>query len=108
MARLKCAPPLVRPSCLAVAKVPPKTADAIYGTPEHRAWSAGVIARARGVCQMCGRSNGRMFADHIREVKDGGALLDPANGQCLCGSCHSRKTAAERARRFRRPEGEGV
>ncbi|MFG1304169.1 hypothetical protein V5F34_08520 [Xanthobacter autotrophicus] len=25
-----------------------------------------------------------MVADHIREVRDGGAPLDLANGQCLC------------------------
>lgn len=42
-----------------------------------------------------------MFADHIVERKDGGAEFDPANGQCLCGSCHSRKTAAERAKRMK-------
>lgn len=47
-----------------------------------------------------------MFADHVVEVKDGGAKLDPANGQCLCGSCHTRKTAAARKRRLDRV-GEG-
>jgi nitrite reductase/ring-hydroxylating ferredoxin subunit len=43
-----------------------------------------------------------MFADHIVEVKDGGAKFDLANGQCLCGSCHTRKTAAARAQRMGR------
>lgn len=95
------APAMVRPASLAVARVPPKVADPIYGTPEHRAWRDGVIARASGICQApgCSRRERRMFADHIVEVKDGGAALDPRNGQCLCGSCHTRKTAAERVRR---------
>jgi hypothetical protein len=41
-----------------------------------------------------------MFADHIVELKDGGAAFDVANGQCLCGSHHTLKTNAERARRM--------
>lgn len=79
----------------------PKTAEPIYGTPEHRRWRAIVIARAGGRCQApgCGRVERRMFADHIVELQDGGAPFDPANGQCLCGSCHTRKTASERSRR---------
>ncbi len=40
-----------------------------------------------------------MFADHKLERRDHGAPLDPANGMCLCGSHHTRKTQAERARR---------
>lgn len=42
-----------------------------------------------------------MFADHIVERRDGGAELDLANGRCLCGSHHSRVTAAARVRRQR-------
>jgi 5-methylcytosine-specific restriction enzyme A len=40
-----------------------------------------------------------MFVDHIVELKDGGAPLDRSNLWLLCGSCHSLKTAGERARR---------
>jgi len=29
--------------------------------------------------------------DHIRPLRDGGALLDPANHQSLCYSCNNRK-----------------
>jgi 5-methylcytosine-specific restriction endonuclease McrA len=98
---------MLRSASLAVAKVPPKIAYAVYLTPEHQAWRAKVIARAGGVCQSpgCGRKEARMFADHIIEVQDGGALLDPANGQCLCGSCHTRKTAEERRKRIACQEG---
>ena len=41
-----------------------------------------------------------MFADHRVELRDGGAALDPDNGQCLCGSCHTRKTLAARSARI--------
>jgi hypothetical protein len=40
-----------------------------------------------------------MFVDHKTELRDGGAPLDRRNVWLLCGSCHSLKTARERARR---------
>jgi len=88
-------------------KPPPKTAALIYRTPEYRAWRAKVIGRAGGRCewveqgQRCPKREpeDRMFADHRVELRDGGAEFDPANGQCLCGSHHTRKTMDERARR---------
>ena len=44
---------------------------------------------------------GRMsLGDHIRELQDGGALLDPRNIMLRCGSCHTTKTIAERAKRM--------
>jgi hypothetical protein len=87
--------------------VPPKTADSRYLTPEHLAWRAEVIARAGGRCEAtvngrrCTKAQPthRMFADHKHELADGGARLDPANGECLCGSHHSAKTARARAAR---------
>lgn len=82
-------------------KPAPKQRAAIYGTAEHQDWSRAVIARAGGMCQGkgCGRTGVRLFADHIVELRDGGAPYDLANGQALCGSCHTRKTAAARAAR---------
>ncbi|WP_245445631.1 HNH endonuclease signature motif containing protein [Metarhizobium album] len=59
------------------------------------------VLKVRGRrCEECGRTDTRIFGDHIVEVRDGGALLDPANVRCLCGSCHTRKTAAARAKRM--------
>ena len=46
-----------------------------------------------------------MFADHITEIRDGGDPFDPANGQCLCGRCHTLKTNAARAARHAPPSG---
>jgi 5-methylcytosine-specific restriction enzyme A len=79
----------------------PKRADSIYSTPQFKAWRAIVINRAHRRCQApgCGRREARMFADHIVELSDDGAPFDPANGQCLCGSCHTRKTHAARLQR---------
>jgi hypothetical protein len=85
---------------------PAKRADEHYTTPEHRAWRAAVIARAGGRCEWreggvrCGRAEGRMFADHIVELADGGAPLDLGNGQCLCGSHHTFKTNAAKLARL--------
>lgn len=65
------------------AQPAPKTADPELKTADHQRWRAEVLRRAGGMCQGpgCGRTGVRLFADHIRERQDGGALLDPANGQ---------------------------
>ena len=87
----------------------PKTAAAIYQTAEYRQWREAVIARAGRRCEAvdggkrCWKAEprNRMFADHKREIRDGGAPFDLDNGQCLCGSHHTAKTAQARAaRRF--------
>jgi 5-methylcytosine-specific restriction protein A len=101
---LKALPPRLGMARQAIAAVP-KITDPHYLTAEHRAWRDEVLRRAGGRCQWpgCGSSSGRMFADHIRERKDGGDPLDPANGQCLCARHHNLKTAQERARRLSTP-----
>lgn len=89
------------------APVAPKEASSVYHTPEYRRWRESVIARAGRRCeavedgQRCTKAEprNRMFADHKIEVKDGGALHDPDNGECLCGAHHSAKTARARAAR---------
>lgn len=107
MARVKRLGPALRMIDTRIVRPPPKQADPYYLTPEHRAWRTAVIARAGGRCEQidngarCTKAEPqhRMFADHIRERQDGGADLDLANGQCLCGAHHSRKTMAARSRR---------
>lgn len=92
-------------------KPPPKAADAELQTPEHKAWAQNVKRRAGWCCEAtlpdgsrCPNAapGHRMFADHIVERRDGGDPLDPKNGQCLCPSHHTLKTAAERAKRMSR------
>ena len=85
-----------------------KSADAVYTSPAYVAWRKIVVTRAGYRCQAvddgrrCTKAapEHRLFADHIRELNDGGAIHDPANGQCLCGSHHTVKTWAARARRL--------
>lgn len=79
-----------------------------YRTREWVQLVAKIIAKRGRRCEgeECSRINRslrgeRIFADHIVEVQDGGALLDEVNIELLCGSCHSRKTLAERAKRIR-------
>jgi 5-methylcytosine-specific restriction enzyme A len=65
---------------------------------EHAQWAAAVKKRAGYACEKCGRHDVRMFADHIVEVADGGSF-DLNNGQCLCGSCHTKKTIEQKKKR---------
>jgi len=86
---------------------PPKTPDPHYATPEHKAWRDKVLERAGYACQDPQhppgrpRSGIRLFADHIRELRDDGARFDLDNGMARCGSCHTRKTTETRAARLR-------
>jgi 5-methylcytosine-specific restriction endonuclease McrA len=103
--------PRPRAMSLHTANPPPKRADTFYFSAEWLALRDRVRREARGRCQMpgCGRMERRMFVDHVVELTDGGAPLDRANVWLLCGSCHTHKTAAERARRTaERPGGRSV
>ena len=93
---------------LQTAQPPPKTANSFYSSREWIELRDRVRREAGGRCQApgCGRIEPPMYVDHRVELKDGGAPLDRRNVWLLCGSCHSRKTAAERARRTaQRPGG---
>jgi hypothetical protein len=86
------------------------TVEPFYLTQEHRAWREAVIRNAQRRCEAvdngwrCTKAEPRhrMFADHVVEIRDGGAKLDLANGMCLCGSHHTSKTMRARAERMRR------
>lgn len=107
--QLRTMKPRVGLAILQTATAPAKTADRFYSSTEWIALRDQVRREAAGRCQVagCGRIERRMYADHRFEVKDGGALLDRRNVWLLCGSCHSVKTAAERARRTAEPPGGG-
>lgn len=101
--------PQFRQVDLRIAMPAAKKADAELLTPEHRAWRDQVLQRAGHRCEAIDGSRrcyvsapSRLFADHIVERKDGGAALDVANGQCLCGKHHTLKTAAARSERMAR------
>lgn len=107
MAKIAARLPRIRTLDTRVAKPPPKRADPELLTTDHRRWREQVIARADYRCEAI--ENGkrcetaapaRLFADHIVERKDGGALTDVSNGQCLCGRHHTLKTTQARAERL--------
>jgi 5-methylcytosine-specific restriction enzyme A len=109
MPKLRFVAPAVKYANTNVVRLPLKIADPQYATPAFRAWRALVVKRADHRCEAtdpqghrCTRAEPkhRMFADHIVEVRDGGALLDPSNGQCFCASHHELKTLAARKRRL--------
>ncbi|WP_298618749.1 AAA family ATPase [uncultured Zoogloea sp.] len=69
-----------------------------YQSPEWRGLVTR-IKRERGArCQRCG-SGHRVIADHVIELRDGGAPLDASNIELLCQACHNAKTADARAAR---------
>ena len=63
-----------------------------------RRWNAlrlEALRRDNWQCVQCG-ARGRLEVDHIRPVRTHPQLAyDLANVQCLCPSCHSRKTRLE-------------
>lgn len=110
MPRIRCSPPRIATADTRAVRPPAKVADAALQTAAHKAWRAAVLQRAGYRCEAvehgvrCGKAEPahRLFADHVEERRDGGASLDPANGQALCGRHHTKKTAAARAARLRR------
>jgi len=74
-----------------------------YVDSKHFAWRQAVLLRDNWQCQDCGRICGNKreaHADHIIPVSQRPDLRhEVSNGQCLCHSCHSRKTCAESIRK---------
>lgn len=108
MVKLKAHQPRLTATDTRKLRPPPKTVDPHYNTPGHKAWRAEVMRKAGNRCQWTvagdrcryAAPRHRMFADHIRELRDGGAPFEPANGMCLCSTHHVLKTMATRARRM--------
>ncbi len=101
--------PGIRTLDLRTARPLIKKADPELLTDEHKAWRIAVLNRAGWRCEQvqdgirCPKSQAsghRMIADHIRERKDGGALYDIANGQCLCTQHNTLKGLQARQRRM--------
>jgi len=80
-------------------KRPPKTAEPFYYSAEWIKLRDQERAAAKGICRRPGCGKRGFIVDHIVEIKDGGAKLDPRNVELLCSSHHGAKTAAARAKR---------
>lgn len=87
--------------------VRPKEAKPFYLSPEWKALMRQIIKVRGRRCEdpqhdiAKPRHDVRLYGDHIIEIEDGGAKLDPSNVMLRCGPCHGRKTAKMRADRAR-------
>lgn len=79
---------------------PKKVAQPFYSTPDWRQLMQAIFKERGRRCEDCGATKGRLYGDHIVEIADGGDRLDRRNVRIVCGSCHGKKTARERARRY--------
>lgn len=99
MGRLSSMPPRLAPLRPRVAALP-KLADQFYQSPE---WRALVKARTGDsdwhAAKARAKPGERLILDHIKERRDGGADLDPANTQWLTFGEHQAKTAKARQER---------
>ena len=109
MPKLRSLAPLVRTVNTSTTPLLPKVKAPEYTTPQFRAWRAVVVGRAGARCEYhdhhghrCTRAQPeyRMYADHIVELRDGGAVHDSTNGQCLCYMNHTIKTNEVRKKRL--------
>ena len=73
-----------------------KITDPFYSTARWQRFRKWYRAQ-HPLCEKCGGVG--HLVDHIKEIKDGGALLDENNVQTLCRKCHAGKTMAERQKR---------
>lgn len=71
-----------------------------YGSSKWRGLRDRLLSECGRKCQDCGRTGTRIYCDHVVELQDGGAGLAEANVWLRCGSCHTKKTADARARRY--------
>jgi hypothetical protein len=110
MPKLRMLAAKVRAINTSTTPLPAKVMDPVYNTPAFRQWRARVVQRAGHRCEAvdnghrCSKAQPahRLYADHIIELRDGGALLDLSNGQALCASHHELKTMFARATRMKR------
>jgi 5-methylcytosine-specific restriction protein A len=96
----------LRPSTrMGTVTVGPKRADPFYLSPEWKALMARLIKERGRRCEDTEHEAGkprdgvRLYGDHVTELSDGGAKLDPNNILLRCAPCHGRKTAKARAAR---------
>ena len=68
-----------------------------YKLYNSRKWRkfAHSLREQNPLCKMCldeGRTTPSSMVDHIKEINTGGAIWELDNLQCLCKSCHAKKS----------------
>jgi 5-methylcytosine-specific restriction endonuclease McrA len=69
-----------------------------YQTKEWADFRSAIVKERGRRCEKCG-AIGPVVADHIQEVRDGGALYERRNIMLMCLPCHNSKTAESRVER---------
>ena len=75
--------------------------DTFYKSPEWRRLRDWYI-RHNPLCEWCeeeGKTKAADVVDHIKEILDGGELLDEKNLRSMCHKHHNQKTNWERSKR---------
>ena len=98
--RLKMVQPQLKAAEFRTCPPPPKKADDFYSSAPWRDLRSAILRERGPTCEKCGAQGGRVYLDHITELRDGGAALDRSNLMILCPSCHTAKTGQARARRL--------
>jgi 5-methylcytosine-specific restriction endonuclease McrA len=99
---LKILKPCLKAIDTRTARPEPKACQPVYYSRAWRRLVAQLKLERGEYCQACGKHATYLKADHIVELKDGGAALDPANVRLLCRPCHARKTNQARGVRLAR------
>ena len=75
----------------------PSAASRGYCTEAWARTRAAVLVRDEYQCRVCGMICWRKKEAHVDHIipKTAGGSDDPSNLQCLCQSCHARKTLEE-------------
>ena len=79
----------------------PKETDPFYLSVRWRRFRDWYLGK-HPLCEQCekeGRLTPAAMVDHIREIKDGGALTSEGNAMSLCWKHHAIKTAQEKNHR---------
>lgn len=85
-------------------RAPEKVVESFYASSAWKQLMAQIIDERGRRCEdaNCERPLGpwgRIYGDHIIEIKDGGHPLDKSNIMLRCAPCHGAKTAEERRKR---------
>jgi len=108
--KLKMLGPIVPPTDSRTTPLAPKKKAEVYNSPDFIRFRSTVLARAGYQCEHIDqlgrrcekhRPGSRLYAHHRVELRDGGSLTDPGNGECLCAEHHQHRTMAARMQRHR-------
>ena len=72
----------------------------LYNSRKWRTFSHK-LRKDNPLCKICldeGRTTPSSMVDHKRSINSGGSIWDVNNLQCLCSSCHAKKSAKDKSK----------